>query len=168
MGCLWLSLLKEQNIKWTIGSVKYQAQGLDSRTTDISPSSVTWFDVNGHRVSFILPNQSRNADAIGHAHCQVSEVKRCLVSRDDLDFLRIHWHDMTHKPLLHVYSAYVGIHTSLQRNGRISWGRVLTLCVEDNDAVLCGPSYARPAQSDSAAQRLHNSQVGHFPHWLLL
>lgn len=42
-----------------------------------------------------------------------------------------------------------------------------TFCVQDNDAVLCGPSYARPAESGSTAQRLHNSQVGDPPHWLL-
>lgn len=43
-----------------------------------------------------------------------------------------------------------------------------TFCVQDNDAVLCGPGYARPAQADYTAQRLHNSQVGHPPHGLPL
>lgn len=43
-----------------------------------------------------------------------------------------------------------------------------TFCVQDNDTVLRGPGYTRPAEPDGAAQRLHNSQVGHPPHWLFL
>ena len=43
-----------------------------------------------------------------------------------------------------------------------------TFCVQDYDAVLRSPGYTRPAESDSAAQRLHHSQVGYTPHWLFL
>lgn len=43
-----------------------------------------------------------------------------------------------------------------------------TFCVQDYDAVLRSPGYTRPAESDSAAQRLHDSQVGHTPYWLFL
>lgn len=43
-----------------------------------------------------------------------------------------------------------------------------TFCVQDNDAVLRGPGYTRPAEADYTPQRLHNSQVGHPPYWLTL
>lgn len=43
-----------------------------------------------------------------------------------------------------------------------------TFFIQDNDTILCSPSYTCPAKSDSTAQRLHHSKVGHSPHWLFL
>lgn len=55
-----------------------------------------------------------------------------------------------------------------QNKESVQRSAVLTLCVEDKDAVLRGPSYTRPAQSDCTAQSLHDPQVGHLAHWLRL
>ena len=76
-------------------------ENTQEQETSADSQDITWFDVDSNWVSFIFSHQSCDSDAIGHAHCQVPEVKGRLVSADRLDVFCSRWYDMKHRQRSH-------------------------------------------------------------------